>query len=100
MTALGIEFSDRDPEKGWGDTHPTIHPQNYILALALSAWKLSERLADGDDPDWDNIKDIQDIAQDIQDIADEECNCTTRDISCRICNAVARLYNNEEWRRE
>ena len=98
MTTLGIEMTDREPTTGWAQVRPVIHPQNTMLVLALNAWKLAEHLADKDDPDWEKIKEIQDIAQEIESLADEECNCTPRDYNCRVCNAVARLYNNEDYK--
>jgi len=93
---LGIDMTSNEPEKGWPDTTPTIHPQNHILALALSAWKIASQMVD-EHRDWDDIARMQETASILEDLANEECTCTPN-YDCTLCKAVASLIYDEDYK--
>jgi hypothetical protein len=86
-------MSINDRETTWADVKPVIHPLNYLRALSVSAWKLAAKMVDDENPDWEDIKRMQATARELELMADddEECTCTIRDDSCRVCRAVARV---------
>lgn len=95
-----LNMTDKDCEYGWADIKPARHPINIMKTLALSAWKLASKMVD-DCRDWDEIKEMQEIATELDKLANDDCTCTPRQ-ECRVCNLTAKLIYNEdyiEWRR-
>lgn len=94
---LGINMTDKDPTVGWEAIQPHVHPQNRLLALSLSAWKLSAKMVD-EGRDWDEIDRIQKAAEDLERMAygDKDCTCVP-DQDCKLCDVIARLLYDENY---
>ena len=93
-----FNMSEKDPVNGWEGVKPSIHPINRLYALSLSAWKISAQMID-DGRDYEDIKRMQDTAVELEKYArfGEECTCTPRDYTCKICAAIARIIYNDEF---
>lgn len=95
MTTLGVNMTDSEPTVGWEAIQPHVHSQNRLLALSLSAWKLSAKLVD-EKRDWSEIKRIQDAAEELERMAygDKDCTCVPGE-DCKLCDVIARLIYDE-----
>ncbi len=97
MSVLGINMTDKEPVVGWESILPHARPQNRLWDLSIKAWEIASRMVD-EHRGWDEIGNMQAVAIELETLARNEDDCTCTPLcDCHVCNAVARLMNNDDY---